>query len=237
MRAIKHLLWVGILTVLTGACFNAPEFPIVPEIEYQNITFKPKGTGAFDSLILLISFKDGDGDLGLAAEETGCVNEDICYNSKFYFVKSDDSLVTYEDKRTNPAFSALPDFTNPFNCINWEIRRNANNVVQDTVYFELNPDHHNIEVDFLVKNPDGSFTEFDWTKEFFYPNCGVTFDGRFPILYEDRPGSPLEGTIRYGMGSSGFRILFSLKTIKLRVQIKDRALHRSNIIETPEFTL
>lgn len=237
MRGIKCLLWVGILIILAGACFKAPEFPIEPQIEFQNITFKPGGLGGFDSLILLISFKDGDGDLGLAPDETACIDEDICYNSKFYFIKSDQSFVTYKDKRTNPEFSDLPGFINPYNCINWEITRNNQNVVTDTLYFELNPNHHNIEVDFLVKNPNGTFTEFDWTTEFHFPNCGVTFDGRFPILFQDRPGSPLEGTIRYGMGSSGFRILFSLKTIKLRIQIKDRALHRSNIIETPEFTL
>ncbi|MCW5910702.1 MAG: hypothetical protein KIT62_06490 [Cyclobacteriaceae bacterium] len=236
MSVIKHLLWAGILTLMAGACFKAPEFSIVPQIEYQSITFKPGGTGGFDSLILVISFRDGDGDLGLSADETGCMSEDICYNSKFYFVKSDQTFVTYKDKRTNPNFSDLPGFVKPYNCINWEVYR-VNNVVQDTLYFELNPDHYNIEIDFLVKNTDGTFTEFDWTTEFDYPNCGLTYDGRFPILYEDRSGSPLEGTIRYGMGSTGFRILFSLKTIKLRVQIKDRALHRSNIIETPEFTL
>jgi hypothetical protein len=112
-----------------------------------------------------------------------------------------------------------------------------NNIVKDTLYFQLNPDHNNIEVDFLVKNPNGTFTEFDWRKEFNFPNCGISFDGRFPILYKDRPGAPLEGRIRYGMGSIGFKVLFGLKTLKLRVQIKDRALNKSNIIETPEFTL
>lgn len=236
MRAIKQLAIVGILAATVGACFDAPEFPIEPQIEYQNLTFKPGGIGGFDSLILDISFKDGDGDLGLSPEETGCVSDDVCYNSKFYFLKPNEELITYRDKRTDPNYSNLPEFINPFSCINWEIYR-EDNVVIDTFYFELNPDHHNIDVDFLVKNPNGTFTEFDWTKEFDFPNCGVTFDGRFPILFEDRPGSPLEGTIRYGMGSTGFRILFSLKTIKLRIQIKDRALHRSNIIETPEFTL
>ena len=89
----------------------------------------------------------------------------------------------------------------------------------------------------MVKNFDGSFTEFDLTKEFDYPSCGGTFDGRFPILFKDKPGTPLEGTIRYGMGSNAFKAFFSIKTLKLRIQIKDRALNKSSFIETAEFTL
>jgi hypothetical protein len=109
--------------------------------------------------------------------------------------------------------------------------------VVDTLYFQLNPDYNNITVEFLVKNSDGTFTEFDWREAFNYPNCGISFDGRFPILFKDKPGAPLEGKIKYGMGSIGFKILFSTKTLKLRIQIKDRALNTSNFIETAEFTL
>jgi len=221
--------------ILTGvsACFNPPEFPIQPQIEFESIQYKEYGTGfdsEYDSLILTISFKDGDGDLGLDASENGAP-----YNNKFYYVLNGKYL-NYETKRTDPDYDTLPDFVKPYNCINWEVYK-ENNIVKDTLYFELNPDYNNITVEFLVKNPDGTFTEFDWKEAFNYPNCGISFDGRFPILYKEKPGAPLEGTIRYGMGSIGFKILFSTKTLKLRVQIKDRALNKSNFIETPEFTL
>ena len=103
--------------------------------------------------------------------------------------------------------------------------------IQDTLFVKTNPDHYNIEVDFLVKNNQGEFTEFDWRKEF----CTQSFDGRFPILTDK--SSALEGTLRYTMNSVGFTSLFSIKILKLRVQIKDRLLHRSNVMETPEFTL
>lgn len=228
-----------IVSVGLNACFDPPKYPIQPQIEFESIEFKEYGSGfdaEADSLILVISFKDGDGDLGLDPSEQGCVSETVCYNNKFYFRKSDGNLVTYTDKRTDPNFSSLPEFVKPFNCINWEVR-NDDNVI-DTLYFEFNPDYYNITVDFLVKNPStGSFEEFDWTKEFNYPLCGGTFDGRFPILFTDKPGSPLEGNLKYSMGSLGFKALFSIKTLKLRIQIKDRALNKSNIIETPEFTL
>lgn len=239
MRLIRNLLVFLFISLGISACFTPPEYPVQPQIEFESIEFREYGSGfdaEADSLILKVTFKDGDGDLGLDPSELSCVSEDICYNNKFYFLKSDGKLVTYKDKRTNPAYSSLPEFIKPYNCINWEVRTDNNNVV-DTLYFELNPDHYNIEVDFLVKNTDGTFTEFDWTKEFNYPNCGTSFDGRFPILFKDEPGAPLEGSLKYSMGSIGFKALFSIKTLKLRIQIKDRALNKSNEIFTPEFTL
>jgi hypothetical protein len=222
--------------ILTGvsACFNPPEFPVEPQIEFENIDYKEYGTGfdsEFDSLILTISFKDGDGDLGLDGSENAPP-----YNNKYYFQLPDRSLITYKTKRTVPEYDTLPAFVKPYSCINWEVFR-ENNVVKDTLYFQLNPDYYNIIVEFYVKNSDGTFTEFDFREAFTYPSCGGTFDGRFPILYKEKPGAPLEGTIRYGMGSTGFKILFSTKTLKLRIHIKDRALNKSNVIETPEFTL
>jgi hypothetical protein len=233
MHLIRGFALFVIILIAAGACFNPPEFPVVPQIEFESVQYKEYGTGfdsEYDSLILTISFKDGDGDLGLDPSENSQP-----YNNKFYFVAGG-KYITYNTKRTDPNYDTLPDFVKPYNCINWEVYK-ENNVVKDTLYFQLNPDYHNITVEFLVKNSDGTFTEFDWREAFNYPNCGISFDGRFPILFKDKPGTPLEGKIRYGMGSIGFKILFSTKTLKLRVQIKDRALNKSNIIETNEFTL
>ncbi len=236
----RGLLYILILAGLAGSCFDPPQFPIQPRISFESIDFVEYGSGFDsepDSLILKVAFQDGDGDLGLDPSELGCISDDVCFNNKFYFIKGDGTPVTYKDKRTNPDFSDLPDFVKPYSCINWEVRTLTSGGPVDTLYFELNPDHYNMEVDFLVKNPvNGSFEEFDWSTAFDYPFCGGTFDGRFPILFKDRPGSPLEGVIRYGMGSTGFKVLFSTKTLKLRVKIKDRALHVSNEIETREFT-
>ena len=100
------------------------------------------------------------------------------------------------------------------------------------MYFTPNQDHYNIEVDFLVKDPSApdGFREFDWREEF----C-TTLDGRFPVFSDNN--SSIDGTLKYSMTSLGFRALFSIKTLKLRVSIKDRARNRSNVITTPEFTL
>lgn len=234
MRLIRGFGLFLLIGLVAGACFTPPEYPIQPQIEFESIVYREYGTGFdsnYDSVILTLKFKDGDGDLGLDPSEIAAP-----YNNKFYYRFQDGSYLNYEDKRTNPDYDTLPDFIKPYNCVNWDVIR-ENNLVVDTLYFELNPDYYNITIDFLVKNSDGSFTEFDLMKEFDYPGCGGTFDGRFPILFKDKPGSPLEGTIRYGMGSTAFKAFFSIKPLKIRVQIKDRALNASAFIETPEFTL
>jgi hypothetical protein len=234
MRLIRGLSLFAIILTGISACFNPPEFPIEPQIEFVSIQYKEYGTGfdtQADSLILTISFKDGDGDLGLDPSENKPP-----YNNKYYFRLPNGNLINYKTRRTVAGYDTLPPFIKPYNCINWDVIR-ENNIVKDTIYFQLNPNHYNITVQFLIKNPDSSFTEFDLRKEFDYPGCGGTFDGRFPILYKEKPGAPLEGKIRYAIGSTGFKLFFSIKTLKLRVQIKDRALNKSNVIETPEFKL
>lgn len=224
------------------SCFDPPEYSNTPEIEFENIVFKETSSlSESDSLILFIKFRDGDGDLGLNAErDNGCTivgSDTICYNEKFYFTLVDGGEpVNYKVKRTMPELN-LPDFVPPYSCINWDVVR-EDGIVTDTLYFELNENHYNIFIDFLVKQNDGTFEEFDFTTEFEYPGCATSFDGRFPILAKNSDLSlknPVEGTLRYAMLSSVFKIQFSIKTVKLRIQIQDRALNKSNIIETPEF--
>jgi hypothetical protein len=221
------------------SCFDPPEYPVVPEIEFKGITFKdvPDET---DSLIIELYFKDGDGNLGLSSTELACYNidgKDVCFLPKFEFVVNTGpnrgKKLNYAIKRTDPLFADLPNYVKPYDCINWELEKNIAGQVIDTVYIQLNPDHYNIFVDYLVKQADGTFKEFDFREEF----CS-TYDGRFPILSKNlSQKNPLEGIIRYGMPGLGFDLFFSIKTLKLRIQIQDRVLNKSNIIETPEFTL
>jgi len=137
-------------------------------------------------------------------------------------------LVTLSDRLT-AAFDSIPPYRNPYTCTNYTILKNI-----DTIYYEHNIYYHNILVDFFVEGAGGTFREFDWVKEF----CNISHDGRFPVLLPGQDKErPLEGSIRYSMPSYGFKSLFNLKRLKLRVQIIDRALNKSNEIETPVFTL
>jgi hypothetical protein len=110
----------------------------------------------------------------------------------------------------------------------------AFHLVSDNFLFETNPDHYTIDVDFLIEQPDGSFKEFDWSEEF----CS-NFNGRFPRIPFKKSGpftsnsfSKSTGEIRYTMPSAGFRTLFGGQNLKLRVVIRDRALHKSNTMES-----
>ena len=234
--------WGLVIVIVFGlgfsSCFDPPQYSVIPEIEFESLKFVE--TAGADSLILFIKFRDGDGNLGLDPSENGCYiigSDTVCYNEKFYYVDENNKPINYKAKRTVPALSSLPDFVPPYSCINWEVVK-VNDIVTDTLYFELNPDHYNIFIDFMVKQNDGSFEVFDWRLEFEYPGCATSYDGRFPILAKNRDLSvqnPTEGTLRYAMLSSAFKLQFSIKTLKLRIQIQDRLLNRSNIIETPEF--
>jgi hypothetical protein len=262
MRAIRNIILFTLIALGGGSCFEQPEYSDIPQIEFEDMIYKrvdgidslifsisfTDGNGdlglevsetgcalngdenliCFQNTIHELYQDSESGDYGLIDTGTACIATSGCYNSKFTILKPDRTPITYEDKRTNPAYASLPAFEKPFNCINWQV------VLPDTIFVERNPDHYNFEIDFLVQNPNGTtFTEFDFTKEFDFPNCGVSFDGRFPILFSDRPGSPIEGVIRFGIGSPFLKTQFSLKTLKFRIRIKDRALNRSNPIETP----
>jgi hypothetical protein len=271
MRAIKGLILFCFLSVTISACFDAPEFNIIPEITFNKIKFKEvPGGGTNDSLILTINFRDGDGDLGINPDEV-----EAPFNNFFHYLADGTGDTTrvatglvgaYTVIRTNgatgklvtnrtrnePNYGYLPLY-DPNSCLNYSetqvlVREDDNivddsyNIIKDTLIgsvnylivreallFKTNPNHYNIDVRFWYFE-GGVYKEYDWVKEF----C-LTFNGRFKVLTDK--GGPLEGTIRYSMLSTAFLAEFSIKSMKLSVKIRDRALHSSEEIYTPAFTL
>ncbi|WP_332913409.1 hypothetical protein [Algoriphagus boritolerans] len=65
----------------------------------------------------------------------------------------------------------------------------------------------------------------------------TTFNGRFPRILISEEGQSVEGNIKYRMLSSGWESIFRTDTIRVDVQIQDRALNRSNEVSSPEVTL
>jgi hypothetical protein len=279
MKAIKGLLLFGILVLTVGACFDPPEFGLTPEIEYENIYFREaKGVGEKDSLVLTISFRDGNGDLGLSSTQI-----DEPYNDENFYL-ANNGTITPIGKITKylnlPQFLSIPpgatgklvsvrtsddpEYTSvvlPYidattSCTYYTYTEayvsegdigifddtyNIDTVLMvqgfpkvyvllDTFYYQRNPDYANIDVEFWIKE-GGGYQLFDWEKEF----CTISFNQRFPVLTEKT--GPLEGDLQYAMVTSGIKSLFSIKTMKLRIRIRDRSLNVSNVIETPEFTL
>lgn len=117
-------------------------------------------------------------------------------------------------------------------------------MIKDSLYYEINENHFNILIEYLIEQPDGSFAPLDWQDQC---DPAFTFKGRFPQItsterielnpFAINPESKWEGTLTWALKSRGFKIRTGDKKIKLRVKIKDRALHDSNVIETPVGTL
>lgn len=218
---MKKVIFIsGIIFLLAlSFCARPPELPVIPYIEFDEVQFKE--VEGPDSLIVSIFFQDGDGDLGLTSFD---IYEP--YNS--YNVKFDQNgdTIFYGD---------LPGMP-PYNPIDYIITRDEDANPVDTVWIELNPDHYNIFVRFFEKK-NGVYEEFNWRDPPYYQ----TFDGRFPLLNTKIEDNrlvirPLEGYLRYGMTSSGWLFLFR-DTLKLEIQIQDRALNKSNLVSSPDFTL
>lgn len=167
-------------------------------------------------------------------------------------------LVT-DQTRSTPGNEFIPSNEFPFSCTNYLLSTvylvgnpnlidNSYNItdtltqyepdvyeIQEFFYIEKNPDAVNITVDFFYRDTNGDEVPFDWVTEANPPSCGGSYDGRYPILFKQE--GPLEGVLRYYMNGNGFKPLFGNKTLKLRIQIKDRNLNVSNEVETDFFTL
>ncbi len=219
-RFIKNLSFS--LLAITGyySCITPPtNFPTSPQIEFNDLIFATS-PGSADSLILSINFKDAEGDLGLNPTDI-----QPPYNPLEYIRDAAGSLIFYRNRPQN-----APNY----NPVDWEINPTINNlIVRDTVWVKQNPNQFNIFVNFFVKR-NGIFREFRWQDPPFY----TTFNGRFPriINVENKPKA-LEGIIQYRMLSFGWSSIFRNDTIRIDVQIQDRALNKSNIVSSPEITL
>lgn len=61
---LKSFIIYLLLPVICVSCFNAPEYPDEPEISIKEILKSRSETYAGDSVIVVLAFKDGNGDLG-----------------------------------------------------------------------------------------------------------------------------------------------------------------------------
>ncbi|HEY8936504.1 MAG TPA: hypothetical protein VIM65_14855 [Cyclobacteriaceae bacterium] len=287
MKIAKSILIFLSITALFGACFNPPDISDKPEIGFDEISLYLKDSQP-DSLVVTITFKDGNGDLGLDAGDSTYISDP--YHEKNYYIEKDGDLLPVASSfkyaghpavlkvpndlkcstcklatvrtRKKPEYANntnLPPYAFPASCLNYfyttlyideddasifddtynlkdqiTIGGSKVYVLLDTFYYQPNPNYYNIDVDFLVETTSGLFEVFDWRIQ--QGTCGSNFYGRFPVLSKQK--TPLEGTLQYNIKSSGIvALLGNKKRIKLRITIRDRALHESNTITSGIFTL
>ena len=223
---VKNPLWLLFIFFGIISCHDRPTFPVTPSISLNEFYFReiPNPTGGNvlqDSLVIKVKFEDGDGDLGLQATQT-----QPPYHLLDIIVSGGDTL-KYGDNDT------LPEY----NCFDYEIltqtisQGDSLYVKSDTIYVIRNPNHFNFFLTFLVEE-NGEFIEFDT-----YENlCAGPYHGRFFVLNTAGDVRPLTGELQYGF-ISAFRIPFRNSDIKLRIQIQDLRLNKSNILETEAFRI
>lgn len=252
MKRIKNLIIGVSLMAIVGACLKQPEYSVIPQISFNQIYFV-KGNptkGITDSLVIKFDFKDGDGDLGVGSLDSSSSLE--YFNPWYYAYRPSDFRVGYTNdrtitlpdgykwinynvKKTVPQFDTLP----AINCSNWEQISNTGGSVSDTLYITQNAKAYNINVDLFTKDSNGQYVQFNPATYFSFPGCNPNlFRGTFKDLSSDRgKNSPIEGTFRYNIQSAALNLLFSGKTLMIRVYIMDRQFHQSNVIEYKDFQL
>jgi hypothetical protein len=199
----SFLGWTLLIFSFT-ACVEKPNFPFAPEIQFFSIERTNLNPNQ-DSVIFTITFKDGDGNLGIdnntESVDTGRV-----------------------DVQSDLEFPFNVDF--PFARI---IETAPNQYISNIFY-------HNVYIRPFRKKADNTFEEMVFS--------ALPFHQIFPVLFEEGRTGPMEGTMIFrlptllanagGIGTPAFR---RNDVIKFKLQIVDRALNLSNIIETAEITL
>jgi hypothetical protein len=223
----RYILVCILAGMILTSCLDRPTFPDVPSISVNEFYFKeiPTDDGSVsiqDSLVIKLQFEDGNGDLGLASNETSPP-----YHLYDIVLVGNDTL-KYGDNDTLPTY----------NCFDYEIIRRTVSidgslqVTSDTIFVIRNPNHFNFFLTFLVEQ-NGDFVEYN----FWEIQCAPPFNGRFFNLNTQGDIRPLTGELRYGVLSS-FRLLFrNYPSIKMQLQIQDKALNKSNILVTEAFRI
>jgi len=258
MRWIRNFTVFLMLVWIVGACLKQPENSIIPQIQLLSVDFKHVFPTAADTLILKVKFTDGDGDLGINGDDSvlyqSATDEFVDINTPFYFVYDTIKQIIVNPPTHSNNLSLLPGYQyvnyaakrlihkHPFDtlpaltCKDWEYRASP----ADTLYIKQNPNNFNIFVDVYTKNPDGTYTYFDPNNLVTFGSLCVTnlFNGRFPVLSSDLgKKSSLDGTITYKIESAALYLRFHSQTLKLKIYILDRALHKSNMVESDDFVI
>lgn len=73
---VQRFFLAGVLLSLMGSCLTPPDYSPIPQITFDSISKtyvkgnKPGNSAVLDSVTFMISFTDGDGDLGASSTDT-----------------------------------------------------------------------------------------------------------------------------------------------------------------------
>ena len=190
MKITKGLLLFGVLVVVASSCFDPPEYPNQPSIDFEGLEFFAEAD-AIDSLVLSINFKDGDGDLGLSSDDIS-----FPYHPRNYFLENNGQLISVPtiSPYTNippiiylntgqtgklatirtlekPEYaSKMPEYIYPFTCTTY---------IYDSLYIEVGDEEifdnsYNITDTLRSSNPSNK--DLYQIKENFYTQKNPNYD-------------------------------------------------------------
>ena len=107
MKLHKLYLLTAFALVAFGlpSCYSDPEFDVVPSIEFRDVEqyTKVNNTNAlYDSLVLVVRFQDGDGDLGLSATDPADLEGENAPGQPFYH-----NFIVNVSKKENGSFQPI----------------------------------------------------------------------------------------------------------------------------------
>ncbi len=240
INRVLVLLIVSAFTI--SSCEPLPELAIEPKIFFNDVIFvpggEPGGFAAQDTLRVLIDFEDGDGNLGIEAD-----NDDSVYQEFYYLTPTGHLIANFDENR-------VIRFGEPgqpeFNFEDWFVGFQNGDSIADTVRVQYNENFHNFFIDFYQRkdtNNDGDITDDeDYEKidiaSIFGGVAGFGFNARFFVLNTSESDRPLRGTLTYEM-ISAFRIspVFRNNTLKVEIKIRDRNFNESNVVSSPDFVM
>lgn len=162
---------------LVTACKKREIYSEIPVIEYKTAYFYQNAEGVDTLMVLVFSFKDGDGDLGLTQADTF------------------------------PPFNAVLDTAN-------------NNK-------SLNPYYNNLYIDYF-ESIDGVFQNIVAP----FTSDTLSYPFRFESLTPEGRHKAIRGDIEVNIPPAPLQFN-PHDTVMYKFYIYDRALHKSNIVETP----
>ncbi|MGV3538339.1 MAG: hypothetical protein ACO1OQ_00920 [Rufibacter sp.] len=107
------LLTLFMLVAGLFSCVQDPEFPLEPRITYRGVEQETKTDptqGVIESLILIVRFQDGDGNLGLSADRTkfpGDFQGPFADNQTTHH-----NFFTFVERKVNDKYEPLKVFNN-----------------------------------------------------------------------------------------------------------------------------
>ena len=213
---------------------SQPEFSPIPFIELDKVEIK-LGEDNRDTISITVNYQDGDANLGL---DRRAADNDTLFQEVYYITTDQDTVSTLNDKVIRFGAPDQPEF----NIWDWHVDFDYGQQQYDTLRVVYNENYYNIYLDMYVKKPGEEYEKIDF--EQLNRPFGV-FNAIFPPITNQpltNPGSPYiivpeslyNGKLTYNLINS-FRFAFDLgkDTFKFRLFIKDRALNKSNVIETP----